>query len=149
VARRRLAGELGNIVTRLTVLLRRAAVPAKVNLAQARTLLALRDGGPQRVTSLARLEHLTQPTMSAVVGRMERLGWVRRAADDVDRRAALVRLTDRGNKILDELLERRTAVLQAGLETLPLSDCTALSKALPVLHKLIQQAQRGWRERWP
>jgi len=143
VTRRRLAGELGNVITRLTVLLRQTALPAKVNLAQARTLLALRDGGPQRVTSLARLEHLAQPTMSAVVGRMERLGWVRRAADDDDRRAVLVRLTKKGNDIFDELLEARTAVLQAGLETLSLSDCAALARALPVLHKLIQQAHRG------
>jgi DNA-binding MarR family transcriptional regulator len=144
-----LAGELGNVVTRLTVLLRQAAVPAKVNLAQARTLLALRDGGPQRVTSLARLEHLAQPTMSAVVGRMERLGWVRRAADDVDRRATLVHLTNKGNNILTELIKKRTAVLQAGLETLPLPDCAALARALPVLHKLIQQAQRGRRDKSP
>jgi len=138
-----LAEELGSIVTRLTVLLRQAAVPAKVNLAQARTLLALRDGGPQRVTSLARLEHLTQPTMSAVVGRMERLGWVRRAADDVDRRAALVRLTNAGKRILDELIKKRTALLQSGLDAVSPSDRRALARALPVLQKLIQQAQRG------
>jgi DNA-binding MarR family transcriptional regulator len=143
VTRRRLAEELGAIITRLTVLLRQASVPAKVNLAQARTLLALRDGGPQRVTSLARLEHLTQPTMSALVGRMQRLGWARRAADDVDRRAVLVRLTNRGNDVLDRILTARTAVLQSGLETLSPSERAALARALPVLHKLIQHAQRG------
>jgi DNA-binding MarR family transcriptional regulator len=144
-----LAEELGSIITRLTGLLRQAAVPAKVNLAQARTLLALRDGGPQRVTSLARLEHLTQPTMSAVVGRMERLGWVRRAADDVDRRAVLVRLTNAGKRILDELIKRRTAVLQSGLETVSPSDRAALARALPVLHELIQQARHGRAEKSP
>jgi DNA-binding MarR family transcriptional regulator len=143
VTRPRLAGELGSIITRLTVLLRQAAVPAKVNLAQARTLLALRDGGPQRVTSLARLEHLTQPTMSAVVGRMERLGWVRRTADDVDRRASLVRLTSAGKRAIEDLIRRRTAVLQAGLETLSPSSRAALARALPVLEELIRHARRG------
>jgi DNA-binding MarR family transcriptional regulator len=143
VTRRRLAEELGTIITRLTVLLRQASVPAKVNLAQARTLLALRDGGPQRVTSLAHLEHLTQPTMSALVGRMQRLGWARRGADDVDRRAVLVRLTKRGNDVLERILTARTAVLQSGLETLSPPDRAALARALPALHKLIHSAQRG------
>jgi hypothetical protein len=49
-----------------------------MNSAQARTLLALHDAGPQRVTDLARLDHLKQPSMSVVLIRMERLGWVRR-----------------------------------------------------------------------
>lgn len=134
---------MGTIITRLTLLLRQAVVPAKVNLAQARTLFALGEGGPQRVTSLARLQHLTQPTMSAVVGRMERLGWVRRTADENDRRAALIRLTNAGRRVLGQMLERRTAVLQSFLDSMSPSGRASLTRALPALHELIEQAQRG------
>jgi DNA-binding MarR family transcriptional regulator len=139
----RLADQLGVVLTRLTNLLREAVLPAGMNSAQARTLLALHDAGPQRVTDLARLDHLKQPTMSAVLLRMRRLGWVRRLDDSDDLRAVIVRLTPAGERIANQLIEARTQVLEAYLDGLSASDRSAVTAALPALRKLTRQRERS------
>src|ERR1700680_2959239 len=115
MASSRLADQLGVVLTRLINVLREAVLPAGMNSAQGRTLLALHDAGPQRVTDLARLDHLRQPTMSAVLIRMERLGWVRRRDDDDDLRAVIVDITEQGEQVALELIAARTGVLDSCL----------------------------------
>jgi DNA-binding MarR family transcriptional regulator len=138
-----LAHELGSALSRLHVLLRQAVLPPKMSLAQARALATLRDSGPQRVTELADLEHVAQPTMSALVGRMERAGWVRRGMDAVDRRAVVVALTPAGAQVVDELIVARTRLLQGYLDALPAAEHATLAAALATLHKIISLAQQS------
>jgi DNA-binding MarR family transcriptional regulator len=142
MASARVADQLGVALTRLTNVLREAVLPPGMNSAQGRTLLALHDAGPQRVTDLARLDHLKQPTMSAVVIRMERIGWVRRVEDKADLRAVIVRLTPTGERIAGELIAARTAVLQSYLDGLSVTDRAAVAAALPALRKLSPRRQR-------
>ncbi len=132
----RLANQLGIVLTRLINVLREAVLPPGMNSAQARTLLALHDAGPQRVTDLARLDHLKQPTMSAVLTRMERLGWVRRRDDDGDLRAVIVDITEPGERVARQLIAARTAVLESYLDALSAEDRALLTTALPALRKL-------------
>ena len=94
------AGELEPLLTRLTYLLRQAVLPPGMSRAQGRVLGTLRDSGPQRITVLADLERVTQPTMSGLVAGLERRGCVERCADGADRRVVLVRLTEEGRKVL-------------------------------------------------
>ncbi len=142
MASTRVADQLGVALTRLTNVLREAVLPPGMNSAQARTLLALHDAGPQRVTDLARLDHLKQPTMSAVVIRMEGLGWVRRLEDKDDLRAVIVRLTPAGERIASQLIAARTTVLQSYLNTLSATDHAAVVAALPALRKLTRRRER-------
>jgi DNA-binding MarR family transcriptional regulator len=135
----RLADQLGVVVTRLVNLLREAVLPPGMNSAQARTLLALHDAGPQRVTDLARLDHLKQPTMSAVLIRMERLGWVRRHDDDDDLRAVVVDITDSGDRVAQQLIAARTAVIDSYLGDLSAADRAFVAAALPALRKLTRK----------
>ncbi len=137
-----MADQLGVALTRLNNVLREAVLPPGMNSAQARTLLALHDAGPQRVTDLARLDHLKQPTMSAVLIRMERLGWVRRLEDKDDLRAVIARLTTAGERIASQLIAARTTVLQSYLDTLSATERAALAAALPALRKLSPRRQR-------
>lgn len=139
MASTRLADQLGVVLTRLINVLREAVLPPGMNSAQARTLLALHDAGPQRVTDLARLDHLKQPTMSAVLIRMERIGWVRRHDDDDDLRAVVVRITDAGERVAQQLIAARTALLESYLADLPAADRASLAAALPALRKLTRK----------
>jgi DNA-binding MarR family transcriptional regulator len=140
----RLADQLGVVLTRLVNVLREAVLPPGMNSAQGRTLLALHDAGPQRVTELARLDHLKQPTMSAVLTRMERLGWVRRRYDDGDLRAVIVEIAEPGERVALQLIAARTAVLQSYLDALPAEDRASLTAALPALRKLAgKRVRRG------
>ena len=49
---------------------------------------------PRRITDLAELEGLAQPTMTLLVQRLEQRGWVERKRDSDDGRVVLVSLTD-------------------------------------------------------
>jgi len=138
-----LAEELGAALVQLSMVLRRAILPPQISLTQASTLLILRDDGPQRVTSLAEAAQVTQPTMSALVIGMERLGWVRRDASSTDRRAVAVCLTECGEQVLRELEAARSRALLADLDTLPVRDQAALLAALPALRGIIAHEQQS------
>ena len=138
-----LADELGAALVQLSMVLRRAILPPQISLTQASTLLILRDEGPQRVTSLAEAAQVTQPTMSALVIGMERLGWVRRGANRTDRRAVAVCLTDSGAQVVCELEASRSRALHADLEALNPRDRAALVAALPALRGIIAHEQQS------
>jgi DNA-binding MarR family transcriptional regulator len=141
--RLRLADELGAAIVEISMRLRRAILPPGISLTQAGTLLALRDCGPQRVTGLAEAAQVTQPTMSALVMGMERLGWVRRDTDGADRRVVAVCLTQTGEKVICDLEAARTRALLAGLDTLPAPDLAALAAAIPALRGITQHESKA------
>src|SRR3954463_14741724 len=58
-------------------------------------------GAPRRITELAELEGLAQPTMTLLVQRLEQRGWVRRERHADDGRFVLVSLTDAGQTTLE------------------------------------------------
>jgi DNA-binding MarR family transcriptional regulator len=101
-------------------------------------LATLRDAGPHRITALAGAEGVAQPTMTNLVGRLERRGLVERTTDPDDARAVLVALTDRGRERLEERRTVRVALLDDRLAALDPDERAALHAALPVLDKLIE-----------
>ncbi len=142
------ADELGAALVQLSTLLRRNILPSQIGLTQASTLLILRDSGPQRVTSLADAALVAQPTMSAVIIGMERLGWVHRDGHRTDRRGVVVCLTEAGENVVRELEAARSRALLADLETLPARDLAALVTALPALRGIIAQEQQSKAVTW-
>jgi DNA-binding MarR family transcriptional regulator len=104
----------------------------------ASVLATLRDTGPRRITELAEREAIAQPTVTALVGRLERDGFVDRRSDPGDARAVLVHLTGQGLARLNEMRAAREALLQARLATLTETEREVLAAALPVLDKLME-----------
>ena len=143
-----LADELGAALVQLYTLMRRNILPPQIGLTQASTLLILRDSGPQRVTSLADAALVAQPTMSAVIIGMERLGWVRRDGHRTDRRGVVVCLTEEGENVVRDLEAARSRALLADIETLPAKDLAALVAALPALRGIIAQEQQSKAVTW-
>jgi DNA-binding MarR family transcriptional regulator len=139
VATQELAEELGVVLARLYTFLRRAILPKEMSLTQALALNTLRDLGPQRVTDLAQLEGVRQPTCTGLVNAMEAQGWVRRCVDDADKRVVLIELTEAGHAVLDRMGEARAAVLDRHLGALSQPERDALATALPGLSKLIER----------
>jgi len=64
-----------------------------VSRAAASTLSVLDREGPQRITALAEREAVSQPAMTNLVQRLEAQRLVERAADPLDARATLARLS--------------------------------------------------------
>ena len=106
----------------------------------ASVLAALRDHGPQRITALATTEAVAQPTMTTLVGRLERDGLVTRDPDPRDARAVLVSLTPEGLMRLKRIREARAAAIDARLAELDPDEREALAAAMPALEKLARPA---------
>lgn len=139
VERSLLAEDLGAVLARLYGFLRRAILPEEMSLTQASALGTLRDRGPQRVTDLADLEGVRQPTCTGLVNTLEAQGWVTRTVDDADRRAVLVELTASGRQVLEEITEARASILDRYLGALTDAERDALAAALPGLKKLTER----------
>jgi DNA-binding MarR family transcriptional regulator len=100
--------------------------------------------GPIRLTTLAAREGVSQPSMTQLIQRLERVGLVTRLADPDDGRAALIGITGPGQTLLDDRKRVRRERLKALLERLTSEEKSALwlsaRVALPVLHRLIENA---------
>jgi len=100
--------------------------------------------GPIRLTTLAAKEGVSQPSMTQLIQRLERLGLVTRLADPDDGRAALIGITGHGQALLDDRKRIRRERLTALLERLTSEEKSALwlaaRVALPVLRQLVANA---------
>lgn len=77
--------------------------------------LAENDQHKYRVQEMAEAVHLTQSTLSRLIGRLEQHGLVQRSMCDVDRRGIEVCLTDAGRARYAEARPTQRAVLAANL----------------------------------
>jgi DNA-binding MarR family transcriptional regulator len=100
--------------------------------------------GPIRLTALAAKEGVSQPSMTQLIQRLERLDLVTRLSDPADGRAALIGITAHGQEVLDERKRLRRERLTALLATLtPDEECAlwlSAQVALPVLRRLAANA---------
>ena len=92
--------------------------------------------GPIRISALATAEQVRTPTMTPIVAALERDGLVTRESDTSDARAALLRATPKGARLMAEGRARRVAALAAELNELPPGDLTALERAVAILEGL-------------
>jgi DNA-binding MarR family transcriptional regulator len=99
----------------------------------ASVLKTLYELGPQRITTLAANEPVAQPTMSAIVQRLERRGLVSRTDDPNDRRANLVQITATGEEVLRQRGQARVLWLADKLAGLSEQDRETVMAALTLL----------------
>jgi DNA-binding MarR family transcriptional regulator len=112
-------------------------VNSQLSRTEAIVLNTLRDG-PRRVTELAELEGLAQPTTTLLVKRLEELGLVRRERQADDGRVVLVSLEPAGIQALEDFLAQFTALMRADLVTSTTDDqIEALVVATEALESLI------------
>jgi DNA-binding MarR family transcriptional regulator len=128
--------ELGNEMERLIVAVwvrLTQEIPTDVGRTSAAVLRTLRESGPQRITTLATMEFVAQPTMSALVQRLERRGLVSRARDPADARANLVQITPAGEDVLRARTHARAVWLAERLSELSLEDRERVLASLQLL----------------
>jgi len=131
-----LGSELLTVVARLNRLAtQRIRLP--LPWAQARLLGTIEDRGEARISDLAVLDHCSQPTMTTQVRRLEEAGLVARTPDPDDARAVLIAMTTKGSEVLAHVRTDRAAVIDPRIERLSQKDRDALSRAMDVLHRLI------------
>jgi len=104
-------------------------------------LLNTLSEGPRRITELAALERLAQPTMTQLVKRLERQGLVARERQADDARVVLVSLTEAGSAAFADFRARASAALGAHLAEMSDADVEALGAATDALAHLVTHFQ--------
>jgi DNA-binding MarR family transcriptional regulator len=110
--------------------------PREISLTSASTLSTLDRTGSRRLTDLAVIEGVTQPSMSVLVTGLEQAGLAERRPDPADKRVVLVALTPAG---ADYMHTRRRAGARAFadlIDKLPEDQAAALAAAVPALNRL-------------
>jgi DNA-binding MarR family transcriptional regulator len=133
-----LAAELDRRIAGLTRVLR-GRTGAGLSATALSTLRRVADGEACRITELASAEAVAQPSMTALVGRLEARGLVRREPDPDDRRAVRVAITDAGREQVAAVRAARAELLGARIDRLDESSRAALAAVLPVLDSLLDR----------
>lgn len=107
------------------------------------SLLNTLQAGPRRVTDLAELEGLAQPTMTQLINRLERQGLVERARQPDDGRVVVVSVTEAGTAAYAGYRAQASVALGRYLDHMSDEEIGALVAATEMLTELAGMLQRG------
>jgi DNA-binding MarR family transcriptional regulator len=136
------ADQLRLAVTRLARILRYQD-PSGLSATQSSALATVARRGPLTLGDLAAREHVTPPTITRVVDKLQDAGLVQRTPDSRDGRVVMVALTPAGEQRVAESRSRRTAWLVDRLQVLPAEDLCGLADAARILAHLTEAARAG------
>jgi len=105
-------------------------------------LLRTLSSGPRRITELAELEGLAQPTITILIKQLEEQGLVTRTRRSGDGRVVLVDLTESGSAALEEFRARLRAVVGGYLAEISDEQVEALAAATETLAHLVDALQQ-------
>ena len=118
----------------LATLLRRA--PRDISLTSLATLSTLDRTGAKKITELAAIEGVTQPSMTTLIAGLEKAGLVERSSDPNDRRVSMVSLTSVGRDYIRGRRQAGTEAFAVLVSELPPDEAAALAAAVPALLRL-------------
>jgi DNA-binding MarR family transcriptional regulator len=132
-------------------LLSRAAVLVRLLVKQVRSreisrteieVLSILREGPRKITELAELEGIAQPTMTLLVQRLQEKGWVRREGLPEDGRVVMISLTGAGSAAQAQFRAQFLAALRADLRELSDQQLEELSAATKTLGSFVDDLQQ-------
>jgi DNA-binding MarR family transcriptional regulator len=140
----RIAADLLPSASQLTRLVVRRATVAGGGLARTEGgILRTLSEGERRITEIAELEGLAQPTTTALIKRLEEQGLVARGRDATDGRVALISLTTEGADALEEFRRRYRGALAERLHAMSDEELAELDAASRTLGRLVRELQGG------
>jgi len=132
-------------------LLSRAAILVRLLVKQVRSreisrtemeVLSVLKGGPRKITELAELEGIAQPTMTLLVKRLQDKGWVRREGLPEDGRVVMISITKAGSAAQERFRAQFLAALRADLHELSDQQLQELSAATETLSSFVDDLQQ-------
>jgi len=113
-----------------------------VTLRQFAVLAAIQEQPGLNQTELVRATGIDRSTLADMVTRMEKRGWISRAASTADARANAVRLAPAGETVLKNALQHAKAADAAILDALPRSKRKSFHATLRRLAAISDEAER-------
>ncbi len=100
-----IAGQIAWLVPKLLRGLRAGFMVApQVTTSQVVTLMRIYEKTRTRIGDLSKEMHVSPPTITGVIDRLVRYGYLKRTHDSLDRRVVNVELTDKGKTLVEHLL---------------------------------------------
>lgn len=114
---------------------------SEVSRTEGGVLVTLSDG-PRRITELAELEGVAQPTMTLLVRRLEQNGWVMRGGLPGDGRVVIVSITEAGGEVLSAFRAEFLTALRSDLQELSDEELQELHAATETLGSFVEVLQQ-------
>jgi len=111
--------------------------PREISLTAASTLAMLDRTGARRLTDLAVIEGVTQPSMSVLVTGLEQAGLAVRRRDPADKRVVLVALAAAGSEYIRARRRAGADTFADLIDKLSDGEAAALAAAVPALSRLV------------
>ena len=133
---RGLAKQLGLLIVNITQFFTRRMQQEELTPSQATVLTLLQDDRAWRLSDLASAAGVRPPSMTELVSRMERQGWLCKMDTTHDRRGVAVKITEEGRTILRALNRRHVDLIAGRLALLSDEEKRIIEQALPMLDRL-------------
>ena len=101
--------------------------------------LSVLMAGPRTLGEMAAAEQVRPPTMSTLVGDMERSGLVRRSSDPRDARIVRLEMTAKGRRVLSKGREMRIADIERRIRRLHSDEIDAVAKAVTIVERMLRE----------
>ena len=132
-----LISEVIELDRRIHRVIRRHSADAWMNLnltvPQIKTLFFVSNQRDTNPTKLATALQVTPPNVTGIVDRLVEQGLMTRQDNPEDRRALVLRITEKGESILSDLRERRTSIMREILDYLSAKELSCLVDGLSKL----------------
>lgn len=108
-----------------------------LTLSQRSVLVTLERHGVMRMGELARIENVSPPSITGIVGRLEAKGLVNRVADPQDARSTRVEITSDAVDRLETTRRERSAFLADRIRRLSESELASLAAGIEILDRIV------------
>jgi DNA-binding MarR family transcriptional regulator len=96
-------------------------------------------GGPRTLGEMAAAEQVRPPTMSTLVGDMERSGLVRRSSDPRDARIVRLEMTAKGRRVLSKGRDMRIADIERRIRRLHPDEIDTVAEAVTIVERMLRE----------
>ncbi|HSP55958.1 MAG TPA: MarR family transcriptional regulator [Dehalococcoidia bacterium] len=111
---------------------------ADITMTQFKVLLTIYVDGPQSCGALASTLDLSLPTMTGILNRLNRRGYLKRERDPRDGRRVISGLSKKGREVMERLWVAGREQLAYILQGVPVEDLRALERALEIFTRAVE-----------